>query len=223
MPQLHKHFYVSGNTWNMLNEKKLDELLKQIIDIERLLLDCASNIIKAGQSKADNLDFIALSVINRAISLNKGYKTLIEANNTLSAVNLLRLQLDNLIRYNSIFVANEIGYIDYIIEGKPINKYKKGTQPFTDNYLAKELDKKFSNSLNLYIHLCEFIHYGKKHISKIITDSENKNALFRVVVGDNDNFTDAEKIDYTENLLSISINLLSLIRVWPEEKELYFN
>jgi hypothetical protein len=146
-----------------------------------------------------------------------------EANNTLSAVILLRLQLDNLIRYNSIFVANERSYIDYILEGKPINKYKKGAQPFTDNFLAKELDKKFSNSFHLYNHLCEFVHFGEKHISKIITDSENDNALFRVIVGDNDNFTLKEKIDYTENLLFININLLSLIRRWPEEKELYFN
>ena len=205
------------------SQKKLDELLKQITDIESQFLDCASKIIKAGQSKVDNLDFIALSVLNRAISLNKGYKTLIEANNTLSAVNLLRLQLDNLIRYNSIFVANERNYIDYIIDGNPINKYKKGNQQFTDNYLAKELDKKFSNSYELYKHLCEFVHYSEKHISKIITTSENENALFRVVVGDNDNFNLTEKIDYTENLLFISLNLLSLMRKWPEEKEIYFN
>lgn len=64
--------------------------------------------MKAGNSSVKKNDFYILSIINRAISLNKAFILLIENKNSLTAVSILRMQLDNLLRLNAINIVDNI-------------------------------------------------------------------------------------------------------------------
>lgn len=206
-------------------ENELQTLLKEIHFIERDFLKSAENILKAGRSQIHKLDYFALSVINRSISLNKGFKNLIETENTLSAVSLLRLHLDNLLRYNAILIAkNPLDLTEHILDNKPINTYSEDNKKFSDNYLAKQLDKKFKNSYSLYKHLCNYIHYGYSHVEYIFREKQMKTeeSSHQVVIGDCDFFSLKDKIDYADNMLIISKNLLKLTNQWAMEKELFY-
>jgi len=206
----------------ILDEDKLESCLMQLDSLQQEFLDCTHRIMKAGKSNIHKLDFFALSIINRAISLNKGFKTLMETQNTLSAVGLLRLQLDNLIRYNAIIVCeNPFEFMEHILANKSIHEYRENNKAFTDNFLAKKLDERFPNSLKLYKHLCNYIHYGYTHVDYIFREKEcpTENSSYSVVVGDNDKFSLKDKIDYTENLINISSNLIALMNRWAKEKD----
>lgn len=207
------------------SEVKLKSLLNQIDALEKEFLKSSETIMNAGDCSIHKFDYFALSVINRAISLNKGFKLLIETKNTLSAVSLLRLQLDNLIRYNAFLVSeNPLEFINHILDNKPINEYSENKQNFHDNFLAKQLDSRFENSYKLYKHLCNYIHYGYAHVDYIFREKEIKteNSTHKVVIGDSNNFCFKAKIDYTENVLILSINLIKLMNIWAKDKDNYF-
>lgn len=114
-----------------------------------------------------------------------------------------------------------VEYVEYILEGKPINKYSKNGLKFTDSNLAKELDKEFPNSYKLYVDMCEYIHFSITHIEQIKTKSDNPKAKFLVVIGDSDNFTLDRKIDFANSMVTVNNNLLSLLKNWPKEKNIF--
>ncbi|MEH6307834.1 hypothetical protein RYH73_19425 [Olivibacter sp. CPCC 100613] len=212
------------------NKKKVDDyngledLLEQINILQRLFLSTSKSIMEAADSSIHPLDYFALSVIDRAISLNKGYKTLIESDNMASAVCLVRLQLDNLIRYYALLICDApLKLMDHIFAGKPLNEYKENNQKFTDSFLARRLDADYPNSYSLYKHLCNYIHYGYTHIDYIFREKEVKSekSSHRVVIGDSNKFNTEQIIDYTENLLFISGILLKLMKTWAIEKNVW--
>lgn len=206
----------------LVDEDKLERCLVRIDSLQYEFLDSAHRIMKAGKSSIHKLDFFALSIINRAISLNKGFKTLMETENTLSAVGLLRLQLDNLIRYNAIIVCEKpFELMEHILDNKSIHEYRENNKAFSDNFLAKRLNERFPNSLKLYKYLCNYIHYGYTHVDYIFREKvcSTENSPYSVVVGDNDRFSLEDKIDYTENLINISSNLITLMNQWAKEKD----
>ena len=103
----------------------------------------AENIMKQ-DNQVMKVDLIALSVLNRAVSLNQAYKTLTKENNTFAALHLIRIQIDNLIRYYSILIAKDENYVDYVLAGKPINQFKDiNNEKFTDFYLVEAFTDTF--------------------------------------------------------------------------------
>lgn len=206
-----------------IKEDKLNHLLENLSAKEKSFLASAELVMKSGNAWQFTLDFIALSIINRAISLNRAFKLLVENNNMLAAVNNIRLQLDNLIRYHAIYIVDEPDkLIEHILEGQSIDKFLFNKQRLTDGYLVQKLNEKFPNTLKLYKHCCEFIHFGFKHFEKVRVPSKNPKAKFTVTVGDSDNFSIGEKIVYAENMLYISDALLEILGCWPIEKDELF-
>lgn len=204
------------------DEDKLKICLLHLDSLQKEFLDSAHRIMKAGKSNIHKLDFFALSIINRAISLNKGFKILMETENTLSAIGLLRLQLDNLIRYNAIIECEHpFELMEHILANKSIHEYKENNKTFSDNFLVKKLDDRFPNSLKLYKYLCNYIHYGYTHVDYIFREKEfpAKKPSYSVVIGDNDKFSIKDKIEYVENLVNISLNLIALMNCWAAEKD----
>ncbi|MCD8448032.1 hypothetical protein [Tenacibaculum finnmarkense] len=196
----------------MNNKKKLKEQNK-------FLLKIAENIIRAGNNSAYKLDFYILSIINRAISLNKAFILLLKDKNSLTAISIVRLQLDNAIRLNAInVVENKDDFLEYFLDGKPINKYKIGKQPLTDKFLVTELNKDVPGALDLYDYLCEFIHFSDRHFQATKTKPKNKDAMFRIVIGESNVLNKKEENDFYENIISISNTIIRIGKEWIDSK-----
>ncbi len=196
----------------MNNKKKLKEQNK-------FLLKLAENIIKSGDYTAHNLDFYTLSVINRAISLNKAFILLLKNKNSLTAISIVRLQLDNAIRLNAIkVVENGNDFLEHFFDGKPINKYKIGKQWLTDKFLVTELDKDAPGALDLYNYLCDFIHFSHKHFQATKTEPKKKEAMFRVVVGESNVLTKKQEVDLFENIINITNTIARICSEWIYSK-----
>src|SRR4030042_4221936 len=81
--------------------------------------------IKAYDYAIYYMDFYALAVINRSISLIRGFSSLIKSRNYLSALHLVRPQMDNLIRFYAAFIVDEPhDFVKRVINGEKIKDLK---------------------------------------------------------------------------------------------------
>lgn len=176
--------------------------------------------MKAGNNKLYTLDFVALSINNRAISLIKGYLTLAKADNYLTAVSLVRLQLDNALRFfASTLVKNSSDFAEHYIDGKAIRDYTDiDGKKLTDNYLAKKLENYFSGIKEIYEKTCGYIHFSDRHFFPTITREKRKNRSMQVVIGGSGNFTIDEKLDFSKTMLEVSKIVLIVVEQWKHEK-----
>jgi len=193
----------------------------KLYEINSSLLKISAEIIKADNYNAHSEDFYILSVINRAISLNKAFLLLLRKKNSLTAISIVRLQLDNVLRLNAIkIVSNRKDFLNHFFDGKPINKYKDGAEKFTDNFLAVQLDKENPGTLDLYNFLCDFIHFSERHFEATKTKPKNENATFRVVVGNSNILNNEEKNIYKDNMINISNTILKISKEWANTKNI---
>lgn len=200
-----------------MNSKKEQNKLEEL---NKFLLETSAEIIRAGNYSFHNFDLYILSIINRTISLNKAFILLIENENSLTAISIVRLQLDNALRlYATEVVDNLEDFLNFFFEGNPINKYKVNKQPLNDKFLATELDKKVPGALELYEYLCDFIHFSDKHFEATKTNPLNEKALFRIVVGDSNVLNEEEKKAFYERITSISNSIVKTSREWVNTKK----
>lgn len=199
-----------------MNQK--EELKKR----NRILLTVTKDIMKAGNYSAHILDFFILSVINRAISLNKAFILLIENKNSLTAISIVRLQLDNALRLNAIKVVENVDdFLNYFLDGRPINQYKVGKQRLTDKFLVTELDKDLPQALDLYNYLCDFIHFSDKHFDATKTKPKNKDGMFGIKIGESNILNKKEIITFYENITQISDWIIRIGKEWIDKKQTF--
>jgi hypothetical protein len=202
---------------------KLEELKSKLDSINKRLIGISSQIMQAGNSTAHKLDFYFLSNINRAIALNKGFDLLIENQNSLTAVSLVRLQLDNVIRlFATKVIENGDDFLEYFFAEKSINNYKVNGQKLTDKFLVTKLNEENPGSLDLYNYLCDYVHFSYKHFNATKENSENENALFRMVVGDFEILAEHQKKIFYENMISMSKTIIKLSIEWITVKIMVF-
>ena len=204
-----------------MDENELFDIVDKLDLLSTDYKNLAKSIMKPG-AQVMKVDFIALSVLNRAISINDAFKTLVKKNNTFTALHLIRIQMDSLIRYNSILIAQDENYIDYVIDGKPINQFVDlNKKQFSDFYLVENLNKTFAGIKILYQKYCGHIHFGKEQLEKVKTISENKQALFRVEIGNFENYSLEERETFVLDFISISLYLYKIIEDWVLTKHTF--
>ena len=202
------------------NENYLNEIILQISEFKEEFLKSSQRIMEAGNSKLFALDFLALSVNNRAISLANGYSTLVAEKNYLTAVSLIRLQLDNALRFfASTLVEDSSKFAEHFIDGKAIRDYSdiKGKK-LTDSYLAKELEKYFKGTQKLYRETCGFIHLSDRHFLPTLTKGKTKDRKIEIQIGSSENFSIEDKIDFSETMLEVCKLVLIVVEQWKHEK-----
>lgn len=195
-------------------EKKLEDYLSLLKDAPYNLIDVQSCYLKVIKNEFnDNIPFTLFlsSIINRAISLNDAFVLLAEHNNYIAAISLVRLQLDNILAFYSIYlVADKNAYAKYIIDGNEATSFIgiEG-KPLRNSYVAKKMKKLVPNAVTFYKDMCGYIHLSKKFIQISACNIKEKN--IEVSVGQYDFFTIEEKVHITKDMYSIVICLYELI------------
>ena len=182
--------------------------------------------MEAGDRKLRSLDFLAVPVSNRALSLAAAYVTLANAGNYLTAVSLIRLQLDNALRFfATTLVADSDDFALHFLDGKAIRDYSDARgKKLTDNYLAQQLEHYFPTTMQLYKDACGYIHLSDQHVAPTITHTVDASAAtnFRNIVGlqvgDMDTFSLKEKIDFSRTMREVSKLVLIVLEQWKHEK-----
>lgn len=214
-----KHRTFKATSYFKKSLKITTNRMGKLEEANKFLLNVAEGKIRSGNFSAHTLDFYILSNINRAISLNKAFILLLENGNSLTAISIVRLQLDNALRLNAVKVAeNKDDFLDHFFDGKSINKYKQNKERFTDFYLVTRLNEEVPGALDLYNYLCDFIHFSDKHFEVTKTKPVNEEAMFRVVVGNSNVLNETERNAFYDNMINLNNTIIRISKEWINTK-----
>ncbi|HEY9685407.1 MAG TPA: hypothetical protein V6C52_00380 [Coleofasciculaceae cyanobacterium] len=155
-------------------EADLETLLQTLDASRQKHLGIAVAIYKANNGTLDSVDLLATAVLNRSMALISGFITLVRNQNFLCAAALLRMQLDNLLRFSAIHhVDNPHDLADEILRGAPLRKIRaRDGQKMTDKYLVSKLSSKLPWIEGVYESTSGFVHLSHYHIFSTLTLGE---------------------------------------------------
>ena len=106
-----------------VTEDDLKNIFENFVKLEKLFIKEAKLFLQIGGETGHlhTMDLFISAIINRAISLMRGFKTLADYNNYISAAPLIRIQVDYCLRFYAATLVTD--YNDFFIEylrGTPI-------------------------------------------------------------------------------------------------------
>jgi hypothetical protein len=199
-----------------VSEKDLIQIFEKLDELNTKLNQIAIDIFKNETdrkllSKPSHLIF---SIVHRAIELNRGFKTLADANNWITAINLLRLQADNCMRLFALsLVEDRLDFYNRIQNGEHIRNIKDAEgNKMNDLYLSQKIDVLYPGFRTFYENTSGFIHFSNEHVNinnDRIEDGENFKMYIRVA--ETTKFSIAKKVDYAFNMFVVTQELDKLL------------
>ncbi|MET3127408.1 hypothetical protein ABID42_002523 [Arcicella rosea] len=206
-----------------VTQEDLESFFQNLIALEKLFIKESEIFLNIGRENSHiyTMDIFICAIVNRAISLMNGFITLANNNNYISAVPLIRLQVDNCLRfYAATLVKDHDDFFLKYLDDTHIRNIKdfKGNK-MTDKYLVEKLNKEvFPGIYNLYVNTSGYIHFSKEHsfLQTEINSTENRKILTKI--GQFDFFAIDQKVDFTYNMLKASEFLFTLTESWKFQK-----
>jgi hypothetical protein len=192
-----------------------------IHDLEALKNDHAQTGKEIMQKVIYPLDFLAFAVLNRSLRLTSGFLTLIREKNLIAAAPLVRLQLDNCLRFfASTLVDQPHDFAIQVLGGRRIDQTKdRSGKRLTDSYLKQLLSAHEPWIDPVYKETSGFIHLSEKHIfnSLAVTDVEERNILMKI--SDTDEFAPEEAyIEAVEVFTRTTKLALTFASAWATQR-----
>lgn len=202
---------------------KLDEKLQMLEEKKEQHLKVAITMMKTDDAAIYPMDFIAMSVIKRSMSLIGGFITMIRNENFICAAPLVRLQLDNALRfYATTLVKDPNAVAIAFIKGTPIKEYRdhKTNKKLYDWFLVDSLSKYYPWIKSVYEHTSGYIHLSEKHFFNVSGIKNVEERTIEFVSGEKDHFiSEEERIEATEAMTHITELVLTLLQSWTNTKE----
>ena len=119
-------------------EDKISEKLSELDKIEATFFDLSKVMMKAGRGLFP-VDYFAIGVINRSLSLISGFTLLLKSKNYIGAAHLARPHLDNFLRFYAVWlVDNPHDFAMKVMGGVMIKSIQdKDGKQLSDSYLVK--------------------------------------------------------------------------------------
>lgn len=217
------------NARNKPSKMTTEELLEtKLKELEKLQLEHpgkAMLMLKADNSALFPLDLIAFSVFKRSMSLIAGFCLLIRQKNFICAAPLIRLQLDNALRFFATTLVKEPHKLAMeVIDGAHINKFtdEKTGKNLYDNYLVDKLNglgPQFGWVSRLYSNSSGYIHLSEKHFFNLISFKENDTMKFSAIIGADDSLITLEdRLEAVEAMIKTTMVVMFLLDSWTFNK-----
>jgi len=197
--------------------RKLRNYRERHMEVGKYFLTAYGGILYA-------MDVLAASVLDRSLSLLRGFCDLAEARNYVAAAPLLRVQLDNCLRfYASSCVEDPNAFFHRVLEGTPIRDLKDSEgNRMTDAYLVGKLSVQYPWIQTLYGEMSGYVHLSEKqfwHTWGISRDNRTKSGSFYVVTGDDKYISDKDYLKLIEAFRMTTEVVLDFLFSWGWCKE----
>lgn len=209
-----------------VNEADLNSIFDNLAKLEKKFLAESKLFLSVGaddnsKGSLHTMDLFISGIVNRAISLIHGYLILAKDTNYISAVPLIRIQLDNCLRFYASTIVDDYNefFVKYL-DGEHIgNLTDSNGKRMTDSYLAKQLDKNvMPGILLLYRNTSGHIHLSNEHSFLQTEIVEEKKRTIRTKIGKFDFFEIDKKVDFSYNFYVATELLLKLVSSWKYQK-----
>lgn len=158
-----------------MESKKIAKTILELQSRVEKHLTLSKDMLEAYDNAIYPLDLLASAALHRSINLISGFCMLIEEENFVSAAALLRLQIDNCLRFFAAFIVdNPHEFVINIFKGEHIYKQKdKDGNQMTDSYLVEKLSELEPWVGNVYKQTSGYIHLSDKHIFHVLSVSKS--------------------------------------------------
>lgn len=199
-------------------ENKLKKLKEQI-DIFKKLWNVTAS---ADSGTLFPVDMLSTAVTHRAMCIISGFCEMIEKKNFICAAPLVRLQLDNLIRFYAIWLVDDPHDLaTEILKGKEIRKHKdRNGQKMTDKYLTEKLADEYPWIRRVYRETSGYIHLSSKHYFNTVRDVHVEERGTTIAIGTCDtSITDEIREEAIDAMKAINEAVLRYLHGWAYTKE----
>jgi hypothetical protein len=201
--------------------------INELISLKIKLIQIVNQLLHA---KLKGGDIYIYGILYRSYSLIDGFLQLVESNNFLCALSLVRLHIDSLCRLYAPTIS-ELNFEEFAhkvmyeeIQIRDLNsKFKKSEFSFhklTDNFLIKKIseEKGLEWIYKGYKSANGFVHFSDKHIFTSISAEENGYAKF--LFGRSDRIPENEKEGAVKLMSNITLRILSLTETYLNKRTL---
>jgi len=169
-------------------ENSISDMLKKLKSYEALHLEKGKKLLEEYEGIIYPLDMYAVAALNRSLNLLHGIYLMIGARNIICAAPLLRMQIDNCLRfYASFIVPDPHNFALDVLSGKRIDKmHDQNCNKMTDYYLRKKMSEEYPWISSVYEKTSSYVHFSDKHIRNAVRmASGEENVLeFSISLGD---------------------------------------
>jgi hypothetical protein len=172
--------------------KTVEERTKQLRSIESEHTKLAEKMLMAAEGSVYPMDILTAAVLKRSVSLLVGFCDLIEKRNFVAAAPLLRLQLDNVLRFQGAWLVRDPHqFAQDILAGKRVRDLRdRDGQKMTDAYLLQNVSKEYPDFNEAYDHLSGYVHLSDKHIFNVMKLDNDRQ--FNMTIGPTDSYIEDE-------------------------------
>lgn len=199
----------------------LESKILELEAFERKFFDLGKQMFEPGKVYLYPLDLLATAVMDRGLSLIYGFTSQIRANNFTCAAPLVRMHLDNVLRFYAAYISVDCHeFTMKVFEGSHIRNLKdKDGNKMTDKYLVEKLSGEHPWMTGVYEKTSGYIHLSNTHIynSAKLKDFTERTITFSISKQDRW-LTDEEKLEATNCMLEISQILFDYLFGWNQTK-----
>ena len=173
---------------------KVSVSINNLRQLEKEHTDMGMEILKGADGAIYPMDILAIAVLNRSVCLLSGFSDLIEKKNFTSAAPLVRLQLDNLLRFHAAWLVEKPhDFATKIINGEKVRDLKdKNGKKMTDTFLLEKISIEYQKLKKIYEDTSGFIHLSDKHIFSSLGKVKD-NGKFNMKIGSTDDFVSEDE------------------------------
>jgi hypothetical protein len=204
---------------NDVSELSLEECISRLQDRVRLHWEAGERLLKNGDGKFVSSHMLFAAVLNRSMGLIRGFCSMI-TDNYICAAPLVRLQLDNLLRFSALWLVNDRDdFAAKVIGGEQINKLKdRDGKQMNDSYLAQQMDKRIPRLAQAYNEGCGYIHFSDSHLYHTIVSTGERSV--RIEIGEDMGVREADRKEAVLVMDQMTRLLLSHIKLYLHEHDL---
>ena len=169
------------------------------------------------------IDIYAFMVLKRSLSLIFGFSSMIRNENFLCAAPLVRLQIDNLLRFRAAFlVDDQDNFVNVVIHGKHVRHFRdRSGKKLTDAYLKKHFSEEYPWLEDFYNKASGYIHLSELHFLNTIRKARTgQDGVIEAYIGPDDQMVSNEVyLQAIEEMIIITYSLLETFASWVNKKE----
>jgi hypothetical protein len=204
---------------------KLKSLLEHLRASEPTHLEVGLRMMKAANGAVFPVDLLAWAALNRSANLIPGFASLIEARNLIAAAPLLRLQIDNCLRFHGIYIVSKPHeFASAVLQGKQVRRLKDSRgELMTDRHLINCVAKDFPWITRVYERTSAYVHLSDAHIASVFNQTPKEKldrGICEIAIGPGDKFTNqAFYEEAVEAFIEATKALFYYLIGWVKTKE----
>jgi len=198
--------------------------MDQTLEVRLTFLDESKhshfNIAALTMGEIYPISIYAWMVLKRSLSLTSGFILLIRERNFLCAAPLIRLQIDNLLRFRAAFlVADQSEFVLNVIQGQPVRNLRdRSGKKMTDVHLQEELSDEYPWLTETYSQASGYIHLSEQHFFNTVRPGKDDQArTLQAYIGPDDKLVGDDIYKQSlEDMILVTHSLLSYVAEWAK-------